>query len=80
MRAILQRGRIRVIPVPTQKGGQLVVWLKKPITEGNKPFVQADIEANKKFYDLPCPLENVNDVKILYPQASLDKGNGRGVL
>ncbi len=64
MKAIIQRERIRIIPVPTQKGGTLWVWLKEPLTKGNKPFVEADIEANEKFYDLPCPLENINGVMI----------------
>ena len=64
MRAIIQRGRIRIIPVPTHKGGTLLVWLKKPLSKGSQPYVHADIEANKKFYDLPCPLENVNGVTI----------------
>ena len=64
MRAIIQRGRIRIIPVPAYGGGKLYVWLKEPLTKGNKPFVEAGIEANKKFYDLPCPLENINGVMI----------------
>ena len=64
MKAIIQRERIRIIPVPTHAGGTLFVWLKEPLTKGNKPFVHADIEANKKFYDLPCPLENINGVTI----------------
>lgn len=64
MRAIIQRGRIRIVPVPTHAGGTLWVWMKQPLTKGNQPYATALIEANKKFYDLPCPLENVNGVAI----------------
>ena len=64
MKAIIQRGRIRVMPVPTQAGGELWIWLKEPLTKGNQPYVHASIEANKKFYDLPCPVENVVGVVI----------------
>ena len=65
MKAVIQRGRIRIKPVPTFGGRKLCIWLKKPLTKGNKPYVYANIEANKKFYDLPCPLENINGVAIL---------------
>ena len=64
MKAIIQRGRIRVSPVPVVDGYRLWVWLKKPLTNNNKPYVYTDIEKNKKFYDLPCPLENINGVVI----------------
>jgi len=64
MKAVIQRGRIRIKPVP-QTGGRLAVWLKKPLTEGNKPIVLTDIVPGQKFYDLPCPLENINGVTIL---------------
>jgi len=64
MKAIIQRGRIRVSPVPKVDGYRLWVWLKKPLTNDNKPYVYADVEKNKKFYDLPCPLENINGVVI----------------
>ena len=63
-KAVIQRGRIRVKPVPTYNGRKLYVWLKEPLTKGSQPLVVADIEANKKFYDLPCPLENINGVVI----------------
>ena len=63
MKAVIQRGRIRIKPVPTT-GGRLSVWLKKPLTEGHQPFVVADIIPGRKFYDLPCPLENINGVTI----------------
>lgn len=52
------------MPVPTQAGGELWIWLKEPLTKGNQPYVHASIEANKKFYDLPCPVENVIGVAI----------------
>ncbi len=64
MKAVIQRGRIRIKPVPTV-GGHLAVWLKKPLNEGNKPFVVAEIIPGRKFYDLPCLLENINGVGIL---------------
>jgi hypothetical protein len=64
MRAIIQRERIRIIPVPTSPGGTLWVWLKQPLSKGNQPYVVAPIEAHKKFYDLPCPIENINGVLI----------------
>lgn len=64
MKAIVQRERIRVIPVPKVEGYQLWVWLKKPLNEGSKPFVHADVVPGRKFYDLPCPLENINGVTI----------------
>lgn len=64
MRAIIQRERIRVIPVPKDNNYRLFVWLKKPLAEGNQPIVYADVVPNKKFYDLPCPLENINGVVV----------------
>ena len=64
MKAIIQRGRIRIKPVPAYGGGKLYVWLKEPLTKGSQPLVVADIEGNKKFYTLPCPLENINGVAI----------------
>lgn len=70
MRAIIQRERIRVIPVPTSSSHTIWVWLKKPLSEGNQPMVQADVEAGKKFYDLPCPLENINGLVIKIKQES----------
>lgn len=62
-KAVIQRGRIRIKPVPTI-GGRLSVWLKQPLTKGNQPFVFSDIIPGRKFYDLPCPLENINGVTI----------------
>lgn len=64
MKAVIQRGRIRVKPVPITRG-TLGVWLKKPLTKGNQPFVVAPIVPGKKFYTLPCPLENINGVAVL---------------
>lgn len=64
MKAVFQRERIRVKPVPTVDGFMLWVWLKKPLSEGSKPFVYSDINKGQKFYELPCPLENINGVGI----------------
>lgn len=64
MKAVIQRGRIRIKPVPTDEGSMLYVWLKQPLTKGNKPFVETPVIAGRKFYDLPCPLENINGVTI----------------
>lgn len=64
MKAIIQKERIRVVPVPKQDGGRIVVWLKKPLTEGNKPFVHTDVVKGRKFYDLPCSLDNINGVTL----------------
>jgi hypothetical protein len=64
IKALIQRERIRISPVPTEKGYVLWVWLKRPLKEGNKPFVYADVEPNKKFYDLPCSIENINWVTV----------------
>jgi hypothetical protein len=64
MKAVIQRGRIRIKPVPVVEG-HLAVWLKKPMTEGNKPYVVTDIVPGRKFYDLPCAQENINAVAIL---------------
>ena len=64
MKAVIQRGRIRIKPVPIQDGSSLCVWLKKPLTKGNQPIVVTPVVAGRKFYDLPCPLENINGVTI----------------
>ena len=64
MKAIIQRGRIRIKPVPTE-GGQIGVWLKKPLSKDNQPFVIAEVVPGRKFYDLPCPMENINGVSVL---------------
>lgn len=62
MKAIIQRGRIRVSPVPTMGGYRLWVWLKKPLNAGNKPYVYVDVEKGRKFYDLPCAVDEINSV------------------
>lgn len=64
MKAFIQRERIRVSPVPRTNDYRLFVWLKKPLSKDNKPFVYTDVEAGRKFYDLPCDLENINGVVI----------------
>lgn len=67
MKAFIQRERIRVSPVPTDdeyKLYRLWVWLKKPLSKDNKPYVYADIVKNKKFYDLPCPIDNIIGVVV----------------
>ena len=64
MKAFIQKERIRVTPVPKDDSYRLWVWLKKPLSEGSKPFVHADVEKGKKFYTLPCPLGNINGVTI----------------
>ena len=64
MKAFLHKGRIRVTPVPKTNSYMLIVWLKKALTENNKPYVYADIEPGKKYYDLPCDIENINGVVI----------------
>lgn len=60
MKAFIHKERIRISPVPTEKGWKLVVWLKKPLSEGKKPFVHADLNVGQKFYSLPCDQENIN--------------------
>lgn len=70
MKAIIQRGRIRIKPVPTLNRGKLCVWLKQPLTKGNKPFVVSPVVAGRKFYDLPCPIENINGVTIMFDNNS----------
>lgn len=65
MKAIIQRERIRIKPIPTYNGKTLVVWLKEPLTKGNKPYVITKVEPGRKFYDLPCPLDNINGVTIV---------------
>lgn len=64
MKAFIHKERIRVSPVPKDDSYRLWIWLKKPLTEGNKPFVHADTEPGRKFYTLPCELENINGVTI----------------
>lgn len=64
MKAVLLPNRIRVKPVPTTKGYRLWVWLKKPITKDHKPFVHTDVIPGRKFYDLPCHVDNVIGVTI----------------
>jgi hypothetical protein len=59
MKAFVHKGRIRVVPKPKEEGYMLWVMLKTPLTKANKPFVYADIEPGRKFYDLPCPVENI---------------------
>ena len=64
MKAIIQRERIRVSPVPKIDGYRLWVWLKKPLSENNKPYVYADVNKGQKFYTLPCSLDNIIGVVI----------------
>lgn len=64
MKAFIFKGRIRISPVPKEDGLMLYVWLKKPLSKNNKPFVYADIEKGRKYYGLPCPEENINGIVI----------------
>ncbi len=65
MKAFIQKERIRVVPKPTENGWRLWVWLVKPLTKGNQPYVYTDIEPGRKFYDMPCPLDNIVNVTVL---------------
>ena len=58
MKAVIQRGRIRIKPVPKEKG-KLVVVLKKALNEHSLPIVHTNINIGQKFYDLPCQLDNI---------------------
>lgn len=64
MKAFIYKERIRVSPVPRDDNWRLWVWLKKPLTKDNKPYVYADINKGQKFYSLPCSMENINGVVI----------------
>lgn len=64
MKAFIHKERIRVSPVPKQDGYMIWVWLKKPLTEGNKPFVHCDINKGQKYYALLCPTENINGMVV----------------
>ena len=64
MKAFIQRERIRVSPVPRVDGYRLWVWLKKPLSKETKPYVYADVNKGQKFYDLPCPMDNIIGVVI----------------
>ena len=64
MRAVIQGDRIRIKPVPKEEGWMLWILLKKPLLEGNKPLVYSEIVKGRKFYDLPCELDNVISVMI----------------
>lgn len=64
MKAFIYKERIRVSPVPKIDGYRLWVWLKKPLTKNNKPFVYSDVVKGQKFYDLPCPVDNINGIII----------------
>jgi hypothetical protein len=69
MKAVIQREKIRIKPVPKVEGYQIVVWLKKPLTEKGKPFVYANVEVGRKFYDLPCSIDNINGIRLTYKLA-----------
>lgn len=64
MKAFIFKERIRISPVPKEKGWSLCLWLKKPLTKGNKPFMHCDINVGQKFYSLPCEQENILSIKI----------------
>jgi hypothetical protein len=64
MKAFIYKERIRVTPVPKEKGWMLWVWLKKPLTKNNKPYIYADINKGQKFYSLPCSIENINGIVV----------------
>ena len=64
MKAFIYKERIRVSPVPKEKGYKLFVWLKTPLSKGSKPFVHADINVGQKFYKLPCDMKNINGIVV----------------
>jgi hypothetical protein len=64
MKVFIQKERIRVTPMPKEGGYRLWVWLVKPLTEANQPYVYTDIVPGRKFYDLPCPQDNIMGVTI----------------
>lgn len=64
MKAFIHKERIRISPVPKEKGWSLVVWLKKPLSEGMKPFVHTGLNVGQKFYSLPCAQQNINGMAL----------------
>ena len=69
MKAFIYKERIRVSPVPKNNDWRLWLWLKKPLTKGNKSIIHADVNAGQKFYSLPCDMENINGVVIKKKEA-----------
>ena len=59
MKAVIQKERIRIKPVPKESGYMLYVLLRKPLDKMKKPLVGTEVVKGQKFYDLPCPIDNI---------------------
>ena len=64
MKAVIQKERIRIKPVPKEDGYMLFVVLKKPLKKMENPIVATKVVKGQKFYDLPCEIDNILGLRI----------------